>query len=565
MATFLVLTEIRLLGKMSPETTQENDERYLVLVEFVYKHMNFQLPELQSILEMHDIQLGGPDCRIVSLPNAQGETSSSSLEDYEHRRPFVILSFPSNFADRISTNVAKWDCSSRIKASSGIGEILNRCALVRSVVELWGYSTSIEECAKVTHEWGNESRLGKTIYDRVGRGPSKSWKLTVHTFGTKYNREEQDSMRRHYTDLFTGPVKMEDFDNEFILIREVELNAKGNPVYPRHVKKELIPENDARPPLGVYFGRVIGALRKGRGGLIHYDLKNRAYLGPTSMDAELSFVMTSLGHVQKGSIVYDPFVGTGSILLSCALRGAYCIGSDIDIRVLNGRGEKENIWKNFEQYKLQRPEILRTDNAIYHRHYRQHQPLYDAIVCDPPYGIRAGARKTGSRRDIARHIPDERRHDHIPQTKPYPVSDVMSDLLNVAASSLAIGGRLVYVIPSFEHFNPDTDLPRHDCLELVHSCYQPLSLELGRRIVAMKKICDYDPSKREEYQKSIWVNGTESAEKCANLREKILENAKKKPGYEEKLAVRKQKRKEHKQLKKAAKRLRAQEDATTTG
>ena len=131
------------------------------------------------------------------------------------------------------------------------------------------------------------------------------------------------------------------------------------------------------------------------------------------MDAELSFVMTSFGQVQKGSIVFDPFVGTGSILLSCALRGAYCVGADIDIRVLRGKKDgKETIWKNFEQFNLQRPEILRTDNAIYHRHFRSHQPLYDAIVCDPPYGIRAGARKTGSKLDEPRPILDEHRHDH---------------------------------------------------------------------------------------------------------------------------------------------------------
>ena len=89
------------------------------------------------------------------------------------------------------------------------------------------------------------------------------------------------------------------------------------------------------PPLGVYFGRILGGPRKGRNGLELYNLKNRVFLRLTSMDAELSFVMTSYGQVQKGSVVYDPFVGTGSIiLLSCALRGAYCIGSDIDIRIL---------------------------------------------------------------------------------------------------------------------------------------------------------------------------------------------------------------------------------------
>lgn len=556
----------------------EEEQRYLVLVEFAYKHMDFQMAELEAVLDMYGIQLGGPACRIVPLPNslpaaASAHTTREAQTNYDHQRggyqherPFVILSFPIKDAARLSANnenVEKWGTnSSRVDPTSGVGQILRRCALVRSVIELWGYGVSIEDSAKTAQVWAKESPIGKSIFDKVADA-SQSWKLTVHTLGTKYNREEQDAMRKQFSYLgFAGPVKMEDFDNEFILIREVEMDPSGSPKYPRHSKKQLIAENDARPPLGLYFGRVLGGLRKGRNGLDQYNLKNRAYLGPTSMDAELSFVMTSYGQVQKGSVVYDPFVGTGSILLSCALRGAYCIGSDIDSRVLKGKSDTQNIWKNFDQYNLQRPEIVRTDNAIYHRHYRNHKPLYDAIICDPPYGIRAGARKTGSRSENPRPVLDENRHDHIPQTKPYAVSDVMSDLLDMAARSLVMGGRLVYVIPSFADFSPDTDLPRHHCLELVHCCYQPLSIELGRRIVAMKKISDYDPSLRDHYYEKIWVNGTESAEKCANLRDKILENAKKKPGYEEKAAIRKQKRKVHKQAKKLAKRTKLQESSS---
>ena len=550
--------------KGSDQQHREEEDRYLVLVEFAYKHMDFQMAELESILDMYGIQLGGPDCRVLPLPNS---SSHNSVKDYRHERPFVILSFPGKDAARLSTNevmAKKWDTtnSSRARTTAGIGEILNRCALVRSVIELWGYGTSMDESATAAQTWSNESTTGKLIFEKVAN-VAQSWKMTVHTLGTKFDREEQGAMRKKFSYLgFAGPIKMKDFENEFIIIREVEMDAKGNPKYPRHFRKKIIPENDARPPLGVYFGRVLGGLRKGRNGLDQYNLKNRAFLGPTSMDAELSFVMTSYGQVKKGSVVYDPFVGTGSILLSCALRGAYCIGADIDVRILKGKSESENIWKNFEQYNLQRPEILRTDNAIYHRHYRDHMPLYDAIICDPPYGIRAGARKTGSRSDNPRPILDEHRHDHIPQTKPYSVSDVMSDLLDMAARSLVMGGRLVYVIPSFADFDPRTDLPRHECLELAHSCYQPLSLELGRRIVAMKKVVEYDVSLRDQYYERIWVNGKESAEKCANLRDKILENAKKKPNYEEKAAIRKQKRKEHKLAKKSAKKAKLQETSS---
>jgi len=310
------------------------------------------------------------------------------------------------------------------------------------------------------------------------------------------------------------------------------------------------------PPLGVYFGRVLGGVRKvkGRGGIDEFSLTKRSYLGPTSMDAELSLIMTNLGRVQKGSFCMDPFVGTGSILLTCALRGAFCFGSDIDIRVLRGRSENENVLSNFRQYGQIRPELVRTDNALYPRHFRAHTPMYDAIVCDPPYGIRAGARRSGSRLDEPRPVSDEHRYDHIAQTKPYPVSDVMADLLNVAARTLVIGGRLVYVIPSMTDFDESSDLPRHECLKLVHVCYQPLSTELGRRIVAMEKISEFEEWKCDEYIKHTWLNGPESAEKCANIRDRLRIAAQARPGWQEKADHRKQKRKATRDEKKRLKR-----------
>ena len=74
------------------------------------------------------------------------------------------------------------------------------------------------------------------------------------------------------------------------------------------------------------------------------------------MDAELSSIMTNLGQVRRGHIVLDPFCGTGSILLSCGLRGAFCVGTDIDIRVIRGHSQEKSVVGNFFQYKLPQPE-----------------------------------------------------------------------------------------------------------------------------------------------------------------------------------------------------------------
>lgn len=539
---------------MSSNATEEATVggEYLLLIEFVHRHLGFHDAELESILDMHGIKLG-VDCNFKALP--------SSETDPKLVRPFRILSFPwSSIGSKFSI-YTDTDVKEKAKKKIDLIASLARCTLIRSVIELWGAGSTIENCVEATKNGNFQKRhqQGNHLGDAATKYEDRTFKITIHTLGSTYTREEQNDMRSQFSFLeFPGAVQMKNPNDEYLFIREVELDDKGGAIYPRHSgeNREIIPENDTRPPIGCYFGRVLGVGRnwRGKGRLEQYSLKKRSYLGPTSMDSELSLIMTNLAQVKKGSFAFDPFVGTGSILLTAALRGAYAFGTDIDLRVLRGRSQTENIVTNFSQYGLPPPELVRSDNAIYHRHFRQHLPLFDAIVTDPPYGIRAGARKSGSRKDEVRPVLDEHRHDHIAQTKPYVVSDVMSDLLNVAAMTLRMGGRLCYVIPSMQDFDESEDLPRHDCLRLVSVCYQPLQTELGRRTVTMEKVKEYEEDKRDEYVKSTWVNGPESADKVANIREKLIEAAKKKPDYEEKAAIRKQKRKATKLAKQKAKR-----------
>ena len=402
---------------MSPSPDQD----YSLLIEFVHKHLDFHTPELNAILGMHGIQ----DCRFRSLPMDANHQSA------ETRRPFQLLTFPStSIGSRFS--VHDDDEGDESKKNISLVSALARCTLIRSVVELWGIGPTIDDCVRSVQS-GNSlqrHRQGKHLGRAAKKYEDRTWKITVHTLGTTCKsagrlpflfcpldgkasflcgllvaivlisrhsadtREEQNDMRAKFSFLdFPGKVTMRDPDDEYLFIREVKLDAQGGAVYPRHsgVNREIIAENDARPPLACYFGRVLGNSRLGRNWrgsnrIEQYSLKKRHYLGPTSMDAELSLIMTNLAQIRKGSMVFDPFVGTGSILLTAALRGAYTFGTDIDLRVLRGKSQHENIASNFKQYGLRPPELVRSDNAIYHRHYRQHSPLFDAIVTDPPYG-----------------------------------------------------------------------------------------------------------------------------------------------------------------------------------
>jgi tRNA (guanine10-N2)-methyltransferase len=81
--------------------------------------------------------------------------------------------------------------------------------------------------------------------------------------------------------------------------------------------------NNGLPPVmkrAIFFGREVGAADRHL--LPTYQLKSRKYIGPTAMDAEMAFLMANQGMAQSGKLVYDPFVGTGSILVAAAHFGA---------------------------------------------------------------------------------------------------------------------------------------------------------------------------------------------------------------------------------------------------
>jgi tRNA (guanine10-N2)-methyltransferase len=141
-----------------------------------------------------------------------------------------------------------------------------------------------------------------------------------------------------------------------------------------------------------------------------YNLKKRPYLGPTSTDHELALLMANQGHCKEGDLVYDPFVGTGSIAVACQHFGACVIGSDIDMRVLKGYGvgrkttnkgiegldkiEKFDIHTNFKYYRMPVPDFMAMDISalgfnMIKNGFKPRRPIFDAIVCDPPYGVRA--------------------------------------------------------------------------------------------------------------------------------------------------------------------------------
>jgi len=248
-----------------------------------------------------------------------------------------------------------------------------RGILVKGVYEIWGQGTTYEEVAQKAAAFPEKEKYINDV--------TVSWKINVDAFGLKLSMKDQSERRDMFRELipFSGPVVMKNPKETFLILEEVGVNESQN------------------TPKRIFFLRELAGSEKnrGRGGardlVDAQTLKRREYIGPTSMDAEMALIMCNMALVQPGDIVIDPFVGTGSVLVPCATFGALCYGVDIDMRILMGKNKK-TIVSNFEQYNLPLPELLRADNS---RPPFNCEGFFDAIVCDPPYGIRAGARKTG--------------------------------------------------------------------------------------------------------------------------------------------------------------------------
>ncbi|OIR56291.1 MAG: tRNA guanosine-2'-O-methyltransferase TRM11, partial [Amphiamblys sp. WSBS2006] len=147
----------------------------------------------------------------------------------------------------------------------------------------------------------------------------------------------------------------------------------------------------------VYFCQFVGESVR-RKELEQFDLKKRRYIGMTTMDAELSLVMANIGRARKGTVFYDPFVGTGGVLCACGWKGSYTVGSDIDGRPIRGdivvrkvRNEKRtSLLTNMADYSIER-RYLGSVVADATRLPFRAGSLFDGIVTDPPYGVRAGS------------------------------------------------------------------------------------------------------------------------------------------------------------------------------
>eukprot|EP01061_Rhynchopus_euleeides_P016802 TRINITY_DN28129_c0_g1_i1.p1 TRINITY_DN28129_c0_g1~~TRINITY_DN28129_c0_g1_i1.p1 ORF type:complete len:581 (+),score=241.42 TRINITY_DN28129_c0_g1_i1:70-1743(+) len=367
----------------------------------------------------------------------------------------------------------------RFESDAKAKEVISRMVLVKGVFELWGEGSTYELLVQ------NVQQFDPSIRSRY---KGSSFKFVFEAFGAKLSFGEKVERFNKFSNVgLDGPVEMQNPDEHFWIIED-----RGIPTTNKKSHNGMT---------NVLFARQVGI--GSRKTLDTHSLKTRRYIGTTTMVPELCMLMSNLAGVQKGSIVWDPFCGTGSTLVSASHYGATCFGSDLDGRAL---GNKEHgIQSNCQQYGFIPMELMRLDmsQACWRADLSE---VFDAIISDPPYGRRESRKRIDEQRQekldefvealspqAKKQRIDELAERYIPPPKrDYNMKDLLTDMVDKAARLLRIGGKLVYWHPTTAQYTQD-ELATHPCMKLLADKGQSITIKLKRRLVVMEKTAAWTP------------------------------------------------------------------------
>lgn len=272
------------------EEMNQLNRRFLIVL--AQEHLNFRISELESLLFLNGLNL---------KLNWENNTDTKS--------PFIVLN-----------NVTELQ----------VKNILKRTVLAKNGYEIWGEGKNYDEL--------KSSLLN---YPKIDKDPyfskDKSFCIRIKGFGRKISLKEQVVKIDSLEDVipFQGPVNLKEPSDEYHIIEDYGYNDCGHP---------------PKSPKYIYFGRWVASGQRQLSD--QFSIKRRKFIGNTSMDAVLSFVMSNHACVRTGSVVCDPFVGTGSLLVSAAHFGGYVCGGDINYTIVHGRGKTSRAgggWRGKEE------------------------------------------------------------------------------------------------------------------------------------------------------------------------------------------------------------------------
>ncbi|KAF5322273.1 hypothetical protein D9619_001539 [Psilocybe cf. subviscida] len=430
------------------------------LVQFAQAHNDFRLPELQSIAELHGIS--------YSLPEDE--------KDRDPYRPWMVIGLASE--DDARTLARRCILIKYAVGTSVFQNLRLNKNIHRAVYEFYAQGSTYEQI----HE---ANRKMEPLWRRYVA--DTSFRFLVTSSQHKIPQSRQRDVIESFAYMgFLGKIDMK--NPEIILTCFEEYEDRHGTTRTKH-------EGDGAFK-HVFFGRLLeeGSARQLIG---KFDVKKRAYYGNTSMEAEISLLMANQTLASPGKLLYDPFMGTGSMAYPTSHFGALVWGSDIDGRQMRGKQKTPGVLRAAAQYGTASRVIDLATFDITHNPWRCGE-LFDAIVTDPPYGVRAGAKRLGRKKSLPDYKkelcikhnmmgrPDDQ--PYIPPTKPYELSHLAADLVILARYLLKPNGRLVFFLPTVtdEYEEVDVNTMMCDGMEVVANSLQDFG-SWGRRLVTIRK------------------------------------------------------------------------------
>lgn len=410
------------------------------LLHFAHEHIPFRWTEFLALTSKFD-------CKFKLI----------SKDDHIETRPYIIVELENEA-----------DTHKLVQSAKG-------SYLLKGLFELWAQSDrSLEHLAE-------EATKSAQFLSKVYSKSDQTFRVNCESFGAKTSQSTKVEWIRKMIFLETFQSRP-DLSNPKQIYSIFEMNEKRT--------------DNGLPIKEYYFGRQ---LTQGDRATIHaINLKERTFIANTSMDPMLSLISANCAKVKPNDVVYDPFVGSGSLLIAAAHMGAYVMGSDIDWMLLHGksrpsrkgqvsRKEGESVRANLRQYSLEDRylDVMVSDIT---RSPLVDKFTVDSIISDPPYGVRECSEKIGGALK-ERHTVKEHKVRY-PSKVSYTMGELFSDLLSLSVKHLSLHGRLVFYLPvtKVNGLADDAFIPKHPCLNLVSYCEQPLAAKISRLMVVMEKI-----------------------------------------------------------------------------
>ena len=347
--------------------------------------------------------------------------------------------------------------------------IVGRSVLMHCCLEVWGAGGGMGDCAEATRQLREAQPLPEAV-------AAQSFRVRTAGIGCHLSKDEQRAAIEQLVPLsgMSGPVRMKGAECVLWYIAD-----RWEALQQAHRQRlaRAAADGGAEAPQGQDATAAAGAaavfgrqLSLGcRELLPRLALSKRLYLGPTTMAPDKALLSANLAAVRPGHLVLDPCCGSGSLLLACALFGASVVGSDANRAAVSGglnprRNKGHSPSSNFAQCGLPPPlgwavADLRSAPFVAQPTRR----VFDAIVCDPPYGLRESERG-GQASAAAEHAVGE---------------GLFEALVELASAALVPGGRLVYWRPArAEQPEPEQRTASRCDLRPVHRCEFVMSRRL---------------------------------------------------------------------------------------